>query len=116
MALLFIVSSFSMKLSAQENLNALVKKCETMESVFINVVRTKNPQTKKIEKEIISINICKNPTLINEFVAAFKKDEEKATKVIESKNGGRTISLLYEVTTQPSCFSTSLILVIFIIK
>jgi hypothetical protein len=95
MALFLIASSFSMKLSAQENLDALVKKCEAMTDVTTNVVRSRNPKTKKIEPEIVNITICKNPALVSEFVAAFKKDEENATKAIENKKGGQVVSLYY---------------------
>ena len=95
MTLLLIMSSFSMELIAQENLDALVKKCETMTSVTTSIVRSRDPKTKKVESEIITITVCKNPTLVNEFAAAFKKDEEKATKAIERREGGQVISLFY---------------------
>ena len=96
MTLLLIVSSFSMKLAAQENLDALVKKCETMESVDTNIMRTRNSETKKIERETINIKFCKNPALLNEFVTAFKKDAEKAVRANENRKGGRVISLYYQ--------------------
>ena len=95
MILLLIMGSFSMELMAQRNLEALVKKCETMESVNMNIVRIKDPKTKKMEREIISFTICENQALVNEFVAAFKKDEEKAIRAQEQREGGRTISLFY---------------------
>jgi len=90
MALLFIVSSLSMKLVAQENLNALVKKCETMSSVDINVVSERNAQTKKLEPKVISITIKNDQGLVNEFLEAFKKDKENANQVIENKSAGKT--------------------------
>jgi len=96
MALLFIMSSLTMELIAQENLNALVKKCETMSSVDMGFVRTKNSQTKKLETKIINITINQNQALINEFLAAFKKDEENALNVIEDKKGGVVNHLHYK--------------------
>ena len=97
MTLLLIVSSFSMELEAQENLDALVKKCETMKSVEMQVIRTKNEQTKKLEVEMIKITINEDQELINEFFAAFKKDEDKVQQVIEKKQGKqrKIMSLLY---------------------
>jgi len=95
MTLLFI--GFSIKLVAQENLDALVKKCEneTMKGVYMEVIYTKNAQTKKFEPTITKISIEFNPTLINEFLNALKKDEEKAVQKIEKKTGKRTISFFY---------------------
>jgi len=46
--LLFVMSIFSMELVAQENLNALVKKCETMSAVDVNVMSTKESGNKRI--------------------------------------------------------------------
>jgi hypothetical protein len=66
-----------------------------MTSVDISVVRTKNPQTKELEREMINITIKGDAALINEFVAAFKKDEKNAIKAIEDKKGGRIKSLFY---------------------
>jgi len=90
MALLFIMSSLSMKLVAQENLNALVKKCETMSSVDVNVVSERNAQTNKLEPKVINITIKNDQALVNEFLDAFKKDKENAKQVIENKRAGKT--------------------------
>jgi len=95
MMLLFIVSSFSMEIFAQENLNALVKKCETLPSVNMSIIRERNSQTNKLEPKIISIDIKDNKALINEFLDAFKKDEDKVVKVIENKNEGGGTNLFY---------------------
>jgi len=96
MTLLLIVSGFSVKLTAQENLDALVKKCATMESVDVDIMGSRNPETQKMEKKVIGISFCKNPTLLNEFVAAFKKDEEKAISMDERQRGGQIFNLLYK--------------------
>ena len=93
--LLFIVSSFSMKLVAEESLDALIKKCETMESVDMNVARTRNPETKEIIRETINIKFCKNPALLDEFVAVFKKNMDKAITANENRKGGQTFSMYF---------------------
>ena len=93
--LLFIVGGFSMNLVAQESLDALVKKCETMESVDMNIARTRDPKTKKIIRETIRIKFCKNPALENEFVAALKMDEVEATLANVNKKEGKTFSMLF---------------------
>jgi len=105
MMLLFIVSSFSMEIFAQENLNALVKKCETLPSVDMNVVRERNTQTNKLEAKVISITIKDNQALINEFLDAFKKDEENALNAIEKKQGGVVSSLFYKFKNVSYSFS-----------
>jgi hypothetical protein len=88
-AILLITGSLSADLSAQETLKALVKKCESMDNVNTSVVRNRNKQTKKLEKEIISLNFSNNQALVNEFIAAFEKDKLMADKEIEGTNNGR---------------------------
>ena len=96
MALLFIVSSFSVKLAAQENIEALLKKCETMPSVDMTVMSRQDPKTKKLERETVSLTICEDSKLVNEFIAVFEKDKDKATRVTENRKGGKIITLAYE--------------------
>ena len=103
--LFLMIGSFSMKIGAQENLAAMVRKCETMESVDMNVVRQKNPQTKKTESVITSITIKSNPVLVNEFLNAFQRDENKAYQVIEKKKGGKTIPSFYQFVGVSYSFS-----------
>jgi len=105
MALLLIVSGFSMKLVAQENLNALVKKCETMPSVNMNIIRKKNTETKKLETKLINITINENPALVTEFLDAFKKDEANVLQSIEDKGAGKTNSLFYRFENVTYSFS-----------
>ncbi|MDR0748215.1 MAG: DUF5024 domain-containing protein [Tannerellaceae bacterium] len=88
-AILLITGSLSANLPAQETLKALVKKCESMDNVNTSVVRNRNKQTKKLEKEIISLNFSNNQALVNEFIAAFEKDKLMADKEIEGKNNGK---------------------------
>jgi len=105
-SLLLILSSFSMKLLAQEDLDALVKKCETMTSVDINAVRTRNAKTKELEREVISIKFNDNPALMDEFLSAFrslKKDE--AIQSTENRQGGVTLNLNYRFEDAAYLFS-----------
>ena len=97
-ALFFIASSLSVKLSAQESLEVLAKKCETEKfegNVWSEVIYTKNDRTKKFEPTITTISVENNPTLINKFLEALKKDEDKAISKIERKSAGRTRSFDY---------------------
>ena len=97
MLLLFIMSSLSMELVAQENLNALVKKCETMPSLEVDVIKNKNEETKKLEVSVIAISIENNQALVNEFLSAFEKDKEDATKTIEnSANGEHSLLCVFD--------------------
>ena len=107
LALFFIMSSFSPKLVAQENLNALVRKCETMTSVCMNFIREKNSQTKRIETKMINISIKDNQVLINDFLVAFKKDEENALSIVENKQGEEMVSLFYKFENVTYTFSFS---------
>ena len=96
MALLFITSSFSMNVFAQENIEALIKRCETIQSIDMTVISKQNPQTKKLEREMVSLTICENPSLVNEFVAVFEKDKEKAIRITENRKGGQITNSSYE--------------------
>jgi len=93
--LLLIVGGISMEISAQANLEAVVKKCESLESVNMTIVKNRNPNTKKMSNVITSISIKSDPALVNEFLEAFKKDEPNATQVIDSKKNGKIIPEYY---------------------
>ena len=102
MALLFIVSSFSVKLAAQENIHAVVKKCENNKNVDITYTKEKknflaaddDPLLGRHETYQMVIR-GDEATLIKEFEAAFKKDREKAIKISESKKEGKLVSATY---------------------
>lgn len=79
---------------AQEHLSALVKKCESMDKVDMNVIYDKNKETLKTEKVIKSIQFT-DEQLAKEFLAAFEKDKEKAYKVIDGKGNGRIVPSFY---------------------
>lgn len=90
-----LIGSITMSLQAQESLNALFKKCESMDNVNINVIYDKNRETKKTEKIIKTIGFKNNPQLVNEFLAAFNKDKEAAYQVIEEKKKGKIMPSFY---------------------
>lgn len=94
--LFLFTGCFSMGAYAQKNIMALVKKCETIESVDMNVIRKRNKDTKKLEEGIVTVKIKSNPSLIDEFIDAFKKDENDATEVIENKKNGKLTPQLYK--------------------
>lgn len=104
-AVLLLIGSFSIESMAQENLAALVKKCESMESVQMSVVRRRDTPKGKITKTITSIQFNSNQALVNEFLAAFKKDEESATQAIDDKKNGRMVPSFYRFDDVSYSFS-----------
>ena len=95
LTLLLIVSSFSMRIFAQENINAVVKKYETSPSIAMDHVIERNPKTKKVEQETVLIKIT-DATLVNEFIAAINKDKEKAIKISENTSQGQLRQAVYQ--------------------
>ncbi|GHT26411.1 hypothetical protein FACS189432_00770 [Bacteroidia bacterium] len=87
--ILLVISSFSVEITAQEHIAALVKKCETIDSVEINVIREKNAKTSDLQAISAAIRIHSNPDLIKEFLEAFQKDERKATETVAQKQEGK---------------------------
>jgi len=83
-----------MKIFAQENIAAVVKKYETAPSIAIDHMLKRNPQTKKVEEETISITVF-GAAPVNEFIAAINKDKEKAFKISESTMQGKLRSGIY---------------------
>ena len=102
--LLLIINSLSMEILAQENLDALIRKYETMSSVNIDRIRlnesakakkdgskltfrdngtvlsfneTENTWYKYTGSEVIKISFLNDTTLYKEFIAELKKYEEK---------------------------------------
>jgi hypothetical protein len=49
-AFILIVGSLSIDASAQTTLKALVKKCESIESVDMDIIRNRNSETKQMDK------------------------------------------------------------------
>lgn len=99
-ALLFSIASIG-KIKAQENLNSLMQKCETMDNVNVEVLYNKNPKTKKAEKNITTVTFTEkdNPKLLEDFLAAFKKDREAAYKIIEDKKNGKVSPSFYRFSS-----------------
>jgi hypothetical protein len=95
-AIMLLVGSFSVNLTAQETIEALVKKCESMESVNIRIVRNRD-KAKKITESVVQIIIPaqSDQALIDSFVAAFRKDREMANEEIENIEKGKLVRLFY---------------------
>ena len=94
-AIFLVVGSFSMDMFAQDALKALVQKCENMENVNVNVVRSRNKETRKLERLVTSISFSDNQALVNEFIAAFNKDKDMADQEIENRSGGKITNVFY---------------------
>lgn len=95
---ILLAGSFTMGLQAQEHLNALAKKCESMDKVDMDIIYYKNKETKKIERIVRSFEFT-DTQLLNEFLAAFEKDKETAYKVMEAKKNGKIMPSLYRFST-----------------
>ncbi|MDR2919154.1 MAG: DUF5024 domain-containing protein [Tannerella sp.] len=102
---LLVAGCFSMDLSAQETLKALVKKCENMENVNVNIVRNKDKTTRKVSKVITSISFSNNEVLVKEILAAFNKDKDMADQEIENRSNGRVNNLFYRFGSVSYSFS-----------
>lgn len=102
---LFIAGGFSMDLSAQETLKALVVKCENMENVNVNIVRNKDKETKKVSRVITSISFSNNDALVKEILAAFNRDKDVADQEIENRSNGRVNNLFYRFGSTSYSFS-----------
>jgi hypothetical protein len=114
-ALALIVASFATGANAQESvIKALVKKCETMESVDVNTIRSRDRETKELTKELISISIKSNPALVKEFQDAFQnayekefsKNKDAAEQEIITRRGGKIVNLVYKFGNISYHFST----------
>lgn len=104
-AILLIAGSFSTEVFAQETLKALVKKCETMENVNINVVRNRDKETRKMKRMIVNISFNNNPALLKEFIDAFEKDKEMADQEISNSANGKITNMFYRFGNVSYSFS-----------
>lgn len=105
--MMLLLGCFSTAANAQESatIKALLKKCETMESVDISTIRQRGRDSKET-KETINVNIKSNPALVKEFQDAFQeayqndfqksKENVASTEVIQRK-GGKIVSLVYKM-------------------
>gem|GEM_PF-1197800 len=91
--LFLFTGSFIICLSAQDNIKALMKRCENMSSVDMSYIINKDPETKKVQNNITTITIKNDPSLVKDFIAAFEKDKDNAYSISGSvKNGVSTPS------------------------
>jgi len=89
-ALLFI-GSFSTEVLAQTNIEAVIKKSEGLSSVKTAVTRTK---TNGRQTVIRSIHVKDDKTLVDEFIAAFRKDSDTANSAVENEDNGKLRTLV----------------------
>ena len=96
MILVLMAGFFSTQVLAQENIDALMKKCESMDNVDMDVVQQRDPSTKKLAQVIRNVNIKNNKALVDDFLKAFLADRENAIQAIDSKKGGKMIPSYYQ--------------------
>ena len=99
-ALLFFTGCFIANLSAQDNISALIKKCEKMSSVDMSYIINKDPKTKKVINNITTITIKNDPGLVKEFIAAFEKDKDNAYSISGSVKNGLSIPSNYKFSSE----------------
>ena len=92
-----LFGSVTVELKAQEAIQALLKKCENMESMTVSVIREKDRETGKITRDIVNVSFKSDthPTLEKEFLAAFQKDEDKADRVTKNISNGKAINMSF---------------------
>lgn len=98
LAVAFLIGgSIACSLQAQKHLDALIKKCESMRNVDVQVIITKDKKTRKIEHSIknISFSMKENPQLFNDFIEAFKADQDEAYKVTDRSVNGKVYPSYY---------------------
>jgi len=118
-AVFLTAGSFTMESLAQENIKALFKKCENMDVIDANIVRNKSSNSNVISitysnpisdpsrtdtrntlnrspQSIINMRLKYTPELEKELVAAFRKDQEKATQEVEQRKDGKVTRMLYQ--------------------
>jgi len=95
--ILSLLGGVSVESKAQETIQALLKKCENMDSVTVSVIRDKDKETGKITRDLtnVSFKTNSNPALEKEFLAAFQKEEDKADRVSKNISNGKTTSMLF---------------------
>ncbi|MDR1330718.1 MAG: DUF5024 domain-containing protein [Tannerella sp.] len=111
--LMWLLGSLSFEAYAQEAIKALISKCETLESVDINIVRTRDRDTKEVTHSVINIQIHTNPSLVKEFQDAFQKiyeadatmSKDLGDREIITRRGGKIVNLLYKYGNVSYSFS-----------
>lgn len=99
MLISFMLLGMAVPMLGQKNLEKWVDKCEKMKSVDITVIKKRNPDTGKWEKDLMTIRFSNNEELYDELVDACAKDEEGAYDVIKTRKDGRNIPQIYSFKT-----------------
>ena len=74
--LILFAGSLFFSASGQDTINALIEKCKKIDNVDVKVSRYKGKTGNRTETT--TINLHDNKDLAAEFIAAFRKDSEKA--------------------------------------
>jgi putative cell wall-binding protein len=81
---------------AQENIKAMLKKCEEMDVIEASYVRNNaNALIRTPIRSTMNMKLHYTPELADELVAAFYKDKAKASSEVEQKRDGKVINMLY---------------------
>jgi len=92
--IVLLAGSLFFSASAQDNINTLIEKCKKMDNIDVNVSKVKtSTDGKSTSFETTTISIKSNKSLTDEFLAAFKRDSEKADSTTENETNGE-INLL----------------------
>jgi len=103
LAIVLIIGTFCNFTYAQSHIDAVIKKCETLESIEMNVVKNKREGN---NEEHISIRISNNPKLVEEFLNAFNKDGANADQSTTRRKDNREFieyrfnKSVYSITVQ----------------
>jgi len=73
-------------LSAQDNFEKVMEKYLNNDTFISSKVIHRDPSTSKTTYQMVNFNIKDNKSMLDEFLAAFRADEGKATRVIENTN------------------------------
>jgi len=95
-AAFFCIAGFINTVSAQDNLKALMIKCENMDDVSISIVHQRDRETKETKQIVKSFSFTNNKALADEFLNAMQKDKDEAIQAIETKHKGKVIPSYYQ--------------------
>ena len=93
---------------AQENIKAMIKKCEGMDEVIeADIVRYNDPRIRKLSRSTTLIKMIASPELEQQLEEAFRKDYAKATQAVEQKKEGKISHMLYRFGLSTYSFTVS---------
>lgn len=95
-------------MSAQKQIDAVLAKCMEDKQVDRETVYNRDPQTKRLTKEILSLTLSESQPLAKELLAAVEQEKANATKIIESVHNGQTQLFLSFETEGKGSLSYSL--------